>query len=186
MTGKAILEDGPPSTDPAAYAQTVWTVHLPAALEDRVVGLGVLAAALRADEEEAIRTFGHYEAGRPASFLASGRGRVTRLDTTSRVGVVHVDLEPADGAADLHIQVGPVIRGTALRDALPFITFNTFDNQVAYAAVSRELHRIVADSVLRGFDLSHLEDATVSFRGAFTLGSNGPILLTPVTLEREE
>ena len=46
------------------------------------------------------------------------------------------------------VQIGPVIRGTALRDAVSFIRFNDFANQFEFAAVSNALHeRVLRDVV---------------------------------------
>jgi predicted lipoprotein len=38
------------------------------------------------------------------------------------------------------VQVGPVIRGTAVRDALPFIRFSDFANQIEFALVASALN----------------------------------------------
>jgi predicted lipoprotein len=75
-----------------------------------------------------------------------------------------------------------VVRGTALRDALPFIRFDDFTNQLEYASVSRVLHQRIADSVLAKVDRATLAGRTIRFTGAFTEGAGLP-LVTPVTLQ---
>src|SRR3546814_15490157 len=42
-----------------------------------------------------------------------------------------------DGSVDAIVQLGPVVRGTALRDALGTRTFNDFDSQIDYARYAR-------------------------------------------------
>src|SRR5262245_29072947 len=57
--------------------------------------------------------------GSPAKArFIKGTGVVTAVDRGSRVGVMRV---PLSGPASVAIQIGPVIRGTALRDASSFI-----------------------------------------------------------------
>ena len=126
--------------------------------------------------------YGHREGTRPPNFIATGTGRVMAIDTTSRAGRLLLDVEPYDGVADVQLQVGPVVRGTALRDAMPFIAFNQFSNQLEYADVSKAMHARLTEM------LSHLrasthEEALLTFHGTFTLGSSEEILLTPVLIQ---
>ena len=67
--------------------------------------------------------------------LVQGEGKVV-----ARGPLVLIDMPPYDGKADVAIPAGPVIRGTALRDALPFIEFSQFVNQLEYARVGNELN----------------------------------------------
>jgi len=87
--------------------------------------------------------------------------------------------------ADARVQLGPVFRGTALRDALPFIRFGDFTNQMEYAAVSRLLHERVAEGVLAGVDRATLAGRRVRFQGAFTRQAGEP-LVAPVLLRVED
>jgi predicted lipoprotein len=106
---------------------------------------------------------------------------VLGVDTTSRSGVERLDLEPYDGAPDAELQIGPVIRGTALRDALPFIHFDDFTNQMEYASVSRVLHERIVDSVLARVDRASLTGQVIQFYGAYAQAAGTP-LVTPVIL----
>jgi predicted lipoprotein len=105
--------------------------------------------------------------------LVKGQGRVVRVETTSRSGLAYLD----SGAV---LQIGPVIRGTALRDALPFIQFSQFTNQLEFARVGNALNDR-ASKVLAGIDPPHLEGAEIAFCGAMEPGSPGEIV--PVRLE---
>src|SRR5439155_13434616 len=65
----------------------------------------------------------------------TGEGRVVRVSP-----LLLVDRPPYDGKPDTAIQTASSIRGTALRDALPFIEFSQFMNQLEFARVANELN----------------------------------------------
>ena len=67
--------------------------------------------------------YGHREANGPVYFIVKGDGVVTDLDTRSRSGLALVDVAPFDQRPDLSIQIGPVLRGTSLRDATGVVPF---------------------------------------------------------------
>jgi predicted lipoprotein len=107
-------------------------------------------------------------------------GRVVSIDTSSRVGVALVDTDPADGAPDAAIQIGPVLRGTALRDALEFIRFTDFTNQLEFAAVAGALNDRVLSDVLGAVDFSALEGRWVRVVGATVMAANVPDALPSI------
>ncbi|MGH9160430.1 MAG: DUF2291 family protein [Vicinamibacteraceae bacterium] len=121
------------------------------------------------------------------SVMVRGHGVVREVDLASRVGLARVDLEPTDGHPDAAIQIGPLIRGTALRDALEFIRFSDFANQLDYADVASELNTRVLGAVLAGVVPADLDGKAVSFRGAVTLGRarGGVVEIVPVVLRME-
>lgn len=179
-TGKAIIEERR-SFDARTFVEESWDSQIVPALRERAVELTVLQRELASDRSAAAERYGNRPGSGSASFLVTGRARVLEVDTTSRAGVATLDLEPFDGAPDARLQVGPVFRGTALRDALPFIRFDDFTNQMEYASVSRLLHERVTDTVLKPVDRATLVGRTIQVHGAFTDGT-GPPLITPVIL----
>jgi predicted lipoprotein len=183
-TGKAIVEEERQAFDARTFVATRWASRVLPTVQERAVPLAVLQRELAADRAAATARYGARTGGGSgrASFLVSGTARVLAVDTTSRSGVARLDLEPYDGAPDAELQLGPVIRGTALRDALPFIRFDDFTNQLEYASVSRVLHQRIADSVLAKVDRAALVGRVVEFYGAFTDGAGTP-LVTPVVLK---
>jgi predicted lipoprotein len=50
----------------------------------------------------------------------------------ARGNYLDVDAD-GDGKADAKVQIGPAVRGTALRDTLEFVNFNEFKNQIEWA-----------------------------------------------------
>jgi len=115
--------------------------------------------------------------------LVKGLGRVLRVDTGSRAGLAFVELAPYGGRPGAVLQIGPVIRGTVLRDALPFIQFGQFVNQLEFARVGNALNDRVVKTVLAGIEPRKLTGAEVTFSGAAE-GSSGdqPPEIVPVTL----
>jgi predicted lipoprotein len=182
-TGKAIVEEERQSFDARTFVAKSWDARVLPTVRERAVPLAVLRRELAGDSTAAIARYGSRTgagSGR-ASFLVSGTARVLGVDTTSRSGVARLDLEPYDGAPDAELQIGPVIRGTALRDALPFIHFDDFTNQMEYASVSRVLHERIVDSVLARVDRASLTGQVIQFYGAYAQAAGTP-LVTPVIL----
>ncbi|MFN5995702.1 MAG: DUF2291 family protein [Paracoccaceae bacterium] len=63
---------------------------------------------------------------------------------TSRDWKAMVDVN-GDGATDLTLQLGPVIKGTSLRDVAPFYRFGDFRDQIEFAKLARALKRVDFD-----------------------------------------
>jgi predicted lipoprotein len=100
--------------------------------------------------------------------LVKGRGTVVRVDTASRAGLAFLD----NGVA---LQIGPLIRGTALRDSLPFIQFSQFTNQLEFARVGNALN----DRAMQVLHAPHVGD-DIAFAGALEPGP--PAMVVPVSL----
>jgi predicted lipoprotein len=167
----------------AAYVDSIWNAKVLPAAQEQSVDLGTLIAALRADPAAAVRRYGHKQGEGAACFLVKGQGRVLRIDTASRSGSVTVDLPPYDGRPDAAIDTGPVILGTTLRDALPFIDFTQFVNQLDYADVGNELNARVVRTVLAPVQLQELPGKIVSFCGACKQPAAGAVpRIVPVKL----
>jgi predicted lipoprotein len=157
--------------DPSSYVSSIWDTRIISAASSSATDL---ARALR--EAQAAKA--------PArAMLVSGTGVVTSVDTRSRVGLAHVDLAPGDGQPDAVLQIGPVLRGTVLRDAVGFIRFEDFANQIDYARVAGALNTRVLETVLRDVGKADaLRGRTIEFRGAALVGAATPEIV-PVTLQ---
>jgi predicted lipoprotein len=169
---------GPQRFNAAAYVDSIWNSKVLPAAMDGSADLGTLIAALRSDPAAANRRYGHKAGEGAACFLVNGQGRVLRVDAGSRSGSMTVDLPPYDGRPDAAIQIGPVLLGTALRDALPFIDFAQFVNQLDFADVGNELNSRAAKVALK-----ELPGKTVSFCGALEQPEAGAVpRIVPVKL----
>jgi predicted lipoprotein len=74
-----------------------------------------------------------------------------------------------------------------LRDALPFVRFSDFVNQIDFAAVASELNARALASSLDRLDPARLKGKIISFRGATVVGPElSPVLeIVPITLRLE-
>ena len=123
-----------------------WTVRPIQDVEAAATGGAVFDAAKFVDSiwqskavpaAEQAGGFAEWRAGGMArAALVQGRGSVVRRDEAGQVLLLNVE---GGGQADVAVRFGE-IRGTALRDALPFIQFGQFVNQVEYARASSALN----------------------------------------------
>jgi predicted lipoprotein len=184
-TGKAMLseEDSKKVFSAETYVAERWNDPLLTTVQSSAVELSTLLSELTADNAAASEKYGHQQGSGPFNFIVKGQGVVTEVDTSSKAGLARIDLDPADGTADVAIAVGPVIKGTGLRDAMPFIDFNQFTNQLEYADVSKKLHEHVMNNVIASIDLTSLQGKTINFSGAFAFKDVESIIVTPVELK---
>ena len=64
-------------------------------------------------------------------------GKVVAVDTEGREGTIKIAVEGDEQA----LQLGPIVKGNAIRDASTFIRFEDFKNQVQYAQLSKALSK---------------------------------------------
>jgi predicted lipoprotein len=147
----ASASETPRSTDdPSAYVASIWDARVVPAV---IGGAVELSSVLN---------------NRPptANLFVKAKAVVVSVDNKSRVGVALMDLTPADGQVDAALQIGPVLRGTALRDSLEFVKFGDFVNQVAFAEVATALNERARQSALQAITPELLIGRTISFAGA--------------------
>jgi predicted lipoprotein len=117
--------------------------------------------------------------------FVKGRGVVTAVDRRSRVGVILVRV-PGSSPVTVAIQIGPVVRGTALRDASGFIRFSDFTNQTEYAAAANALNESALRVAIAPLQVESLQGRTVAFvaaAGTAAPREDGAIEIVPVQLE---
>ncbi len=178
-------EATPSALSPAAFVDSIWEAKLLPSLTGAAVDARLLLDAIAASPSGAVKRYGHRGAGGPAYFVVAGKGTVKALDLRSRVGLALVDIEPLDGLPDLSIQLGPVLRGTSLRDATGVIRFSDFVNQLQYADAASAINARVLETILAPIDRSRLNGRAISFLGALpALEQTNPPLaeLAPVQL----
>ena len=119
--------------------------------------------------------------GSPWNFLVKGQGTVIEARRESRAATLTLDVT-GDNQPDMTIQLGPVIKGTALRDAADFIVFTDYRDQIEFAKLARALNDR-AHGAIR-LPEGDLTGRTVRFEGATTLRTaTDPILVMPTLLE---
>jgi predicted lipoprotein len=169
---------GAPSTvsfDAAAFVDSIWRSEVLRSLDG--------ARGVEAIVSEAASPAGVSGGGR-APVVVRGSGRVVDVDTRSRSGTATLEL---DGKQRLIVVVliGPVLTGTAIRDALPALGFDRFVNQIQHADVGNELNARVERELLRQLDRARLRGRHVRFAGMASVEEGRPLTVTPVRLEVE-
>lgn len=174
-----------PANDAARMAQMaagIYATKLVPYVAEQAVDLAMLRSDLAGGLDAAGAKYGHRpdSEGSPWNFLVKGQGKVVKADTASRAAKLELDSD-GDGATDITLQLGPVIKGTALRDAADFLVFTDFRDQIEFAKLARALN----DEAHKTIKLPEgdLAGKTFAFEGALTLRSKGDaLLLVPTTL----
>ena len=174
--------------DAVEFVEAVWDEQIIPTYEEMAVDYETVIAALRADRAAAADQYGRIlQGGEPAVvFKVRGTAVVVEFDDTSRNGVFRIDLEPADGEIDATLQVGPVLRGTAIRDSVDFIRFTDVGNQLQFAALASELNARMARDSVEPLDLLTIAGRQVSFLGTFKLTEDqsiSDVVITPVRMD---
>lgn len=152
-------------------------------ITDRALEIADLRTALAGDFKAAGATHGTQGADKtaPWNFPVKGTGKIVaaKLDTRARTASLDTT---GDGKADVTVQLGPVIKGSALRDVAPFYNFDDFRDQIEFAKLSRALNDKVSGAVT--LPEGDLVGMTLSFVGVVPLKSaTETILVTPITVE---
>lgn len=110
-------------------------------LIDKGLPVAEVRAALAGGLEAAGKAHGNEGSGQGAAwnFAVKGEGTVVEANLTSRARKAMVDTD-GDGKADLTLQLGPVIKGSSLRDVAPFYRFGDFRDQIEFAKLARALN----------------------------------------------
>jgi predicted lipoprotein len=174
------------SFDAKAYVEKIWDAKVVPAFA-QAIDLAALLPEIAKDPDAAGKAHGRNGgSGNPWSYAVKGKGMVAAVDTTSRRGLVTLELAGATPPVKVVLQIGPVVFGSALRDSLPFIQFGDFVNQIQFAQVSRALNDNAVAALRKAIDPKSLTGKTVEFAGGATISSaSGPITVTPVTVKVE-
>ncbi len=164
------------------YVNSVWDSKVIPTITQKAVDITSLMDSLQKDPASAEKQYGQQESS-GYSFMVKGEGKVTKVDTSSINGMITVDLPPHDGKHVANIQIGPLITGESLRDAVGLFKFGDFTNQIEYGAVSNALNDKAASSVGGNIKPDQLMGKTVSFYGTFTFTDVNNIVITPVKLD---
>jgi predicted lipoprotein len=159
--------NGNPTFEARQYVDSLWSSRVLPLVQDKAVPIATVLDALAKDPDAAGKQYGHrlLAGDGPWNFIVRGEGQIKTVETQLRHATLTVD---ADGH-DVVLQLGPVIFGTALRDGLPFVSFDQVVNQIQFAQVSRELNDRAAAAARTGLDLAKLTPGTrVAFAGAMT------------------
>jgi predicted lipoprotein len=170
--------------DPDAMVNAIWDAKVIPYLSTKAGALQDVMALVRSNPDEAGRKYGYRakEGSEPWTFVVTIDGRIVSADTTSRAATISVDAK-GDGKIAAVVQIGPAMRGTALRDSLDFVSFNDFKNQIDYAQFGKAFNQRVVRTFLAQLPRDSLVGCSVKILGAFTLeAGDQPPLVAPAQL----
>lgn len=174
--------------DPVEYVDSIWGSQLIPAFEEKAVEVTMLFEALEKDKEGASKEYGLKKTTGATwvAFKVKGEAEVLEYDDSSMNGLLLLEYLPADGTADITLQIGPVIRKTAIRDSVDFIKFTDVGNQLQFASLADELNLRMKNEAVEPLDLENIEGRVISFYGAFKLEEGealDEVVITPVKIE---
>ena len=168
--------------DAVGHVDRLWVQDVPNALA-QAVDLGEFVQAFARDAEAAGAKWGRREGAGPYHVIVRGAGQVTAVDVSSRTGTASLEIAVPGGTETVQLQIGPVLRGTSIRDALPTVSFDQFVNQIQYADVANELNARVERDLLATLERGALEGRQLHVTGMVTLTDGEVLRITPVQLE---
>ena len=168
----------------AQFAEKVWDNKVLPVIQEKAQDIAMVIQEIRADPTAAGEKYGRRESTNPYSYMVKGSGKVLEVHTESQAGTLVLEVPGLN--EKIALQIGPVVRGTALRDATGAAPFDQFANQLDYADVSKEMNRRAVKEAFSKISPGSLSDKTITFFGAFTFDprSKGLILVTPTKVEQ--
>ncbi len=170
--------------DPNAKVEAIWQSQAVPYYQKRAGKLKDVVAAVAAGPDQAGEKYGNpkKQASAPWTYAVKFTGKVVAADTQSRAATLDVDAD-GDGKADAKVQIGPALRGTALRDTLDFVNFNEFKNQIEWAQFGKAFNEKANTAFLSAVPRDGITGKTVTVVGAFPLPSGSDLpLVTPSEL----
>lgn len=182
--GTAAVADGASGDDAriAALVEETWAAKLLPHIAATATDITPLRAAMAAGLDAAGAAHGLRAAGGggPWNFAVTGTGKVIAADRKSRAATLALDTD-GDSQPDTTIQLGPVIKGTALRDIAPFYVFTDFRDQIEFAKLARALNDTAAAAIT--LPEGDLTGQTVTFTGAVAVRTaKDALLVVPTAL----
>ncbi len=170
--------------DPQAYIDSMFQTEAIPVLKEKAVDLVEVLTAAKGDVKSVGDKYGvRADSGNAYNFLVKGTATVKEVNTSLRAGYAMLTLDGYTGPETFKMQVGPVFKGTAVRDVMPMIKFDEFKNQVVYANLSTAVHANISANLFKTIDASTLTGKKIEFYGAFTDNGNSVLLITPFALE---
>ncbi|MBB4226479.1 DUF2291 family protein [Rhizobium mongolense] len=170
--------------DPDAKVEAIWQPKVVPYFEKRAGELKEVLQLATSSPDQAGERYGNprKQSSSPWTYAVKFTGKVIAADTASRAATLDVDAD-GDGKADAKLQIGPALRGTALRDTLAFVNFNEFKNQIEWAQFGKAFNEKANTAFLSAIPRDDLAGKTVTVIGAFPLPNSGQLpLVTPCRL----
>lgn len=169
--------------DANLYVREIWDNQVIPCIAGRAVTFDTLLSEMKADEASASKKYGYRvgEEGTLFNFAVKGRVKIDSINQESRNGLLYASIVSPTFSEQVVFQIGPVYKGTSIRDILDFISLNDFENQVEFARLANELNFMVRDDVLASLDFSKLIGTEADVLAVFTRNpKEATMVMTPV------
>lgn len=185
--GQEATLTGEVAFDPTTVATNFWRDNANAYFSERAVDLVTLLNEANGDFESVASKYGYYSMGDSGelSFIVKGTGTVDTVKNKLRSGYLGISVDGYSGNVQSRLQIGPVFKGSAVRDTIKLISYKDYKNQIEWAQVSVAFHNLISQEVLAPIDMNTLQGKKVSFIGCFTVSRPSQIQITPVSLTVE-
>lgn len=156
--------------DLASIVEKTYSSKLVPLINEKALDVATLRNAISTGITATGEAYGNRGAGAGSAwnFAVKGSGIIisAKLNSSKRNAKLDTD---SDGKADVTLQLGPVIKGTALRDFAPFYDFGDFRDQIEFARLGRKLNdRLKKEISIKG-TTEDLIGKIMSFKGVFAL-----------------
>ncbi|MDQ6433956.1 DUF2291 family protein [Mesorhizobium sp. LHD-90] len=171
--------------NPGKMVEDIWASKVIPYLQQKAGPFAEVDALAKSDAKAAGEKYGNpkKQANSPWTYAVRVEGKIVASNTTSRAGSIDVDVN-GDGKADMRAQIGPAMRGTALRDVLDFVNFNEFVNQIDYAEFGKAFNTFADRTVLSKLPREALDGNAVKLLGAYVPASGTALpLMVPAEAE---
>lgn len=171
--------------NPDKMVEDIWASKIIPYLQQKAGPFAEVHALAKTDQAAAGAKYGNpkKQANSPWTFAVRVEGRIVAANTQSRAGTIDIDVD-GDGKADARAQIGPAVRGTALRDSLDFVQFNDFTNQIDFAQFGKAFNAYADKTALSKLPREALEGRTAKVLGAYTIEAGQDLpLVTPAEAE---
>ena len=172
--------------DAAAYVEGVWDKKLLPHFETKAVDALTVIEAIKKDPDEAGKQYGNRAdaEGSPWSFPVRAKGKVVSVNTESRAGTMVVEIASGGAKQEVTLQIGPVVKGSAIRDSLPFFSFTDVTNQIEYAQVGRAFNERALKALADVLPKLTQAGTSIEFFGAISVTSvPETFVVTPVAVK---
>ena len=172
------------SYDPNAAVASMWSAKVLPDIEKRATAFDALRDAVSNDPDAAGQKYGYRgkDAGAPWNFPTRLQGTIVSVDTSSSEGTIGVDTS-GNGKADVIVDIGPTVLGTALRDSLDFVSFSDFKNQIDYARFGTALNAYAVAHVMTPVPRNGLQGKHITVTGTFSFdGTSDQPEVVPVAI----
>ena len=168
--------------DPVSYVEEIWYSKIIPTISNDSEEISFILDELFKNKELAEEKYGHRSGTGSYSFMVNGKAEIISLNKESRVGTLELKLSK-DYEAQIFITIGPVIKKDSVRDAVKFIKFNDFVNQLDFADVSRVIKVRVLNEIIGPLNLKEITGKKINFEGAITFDRNDKIYITPTNID---